>query len=114
MAETHELSAEFKAEMNSLGLHYHEEIYNGIVDYLGPSIHNADAALVACSDPTELATIKTNFLMGKLGLEDGPRLDEAIKEVCHGLGESNTKKHRTTFYYLLTAILQKEAVFHVD
>ncbi len=114
MSKARELSAEFKAEMNNLGLHYHEEIYNGIVDHLGASIHDADGSLVACSDPTELATIKTNFLIGKLGLEDSPRLDEAIKEVCHGLGESNKKKHRTTFYYLLTAILNKESVFHTD
>lgn len=114
MSKTNEMSAVFKSEMNALGLHYHEEIYDGIVDYLGPSIHNEDASLVACSDPKELATIKTSFLMGKLGLEDSPRLDEAIKEVCHGLGESNNKKHRTTFYYLLTAILNKEAIFHTD
>lgn len=114
MSKAHELSAVFKEEMNNLGLHFHEEIYNGIVDHLGPSIHDADASLVACSDPQELKTIKTNFLIGKLGLEDGPQLDEAIKQVCHGLGESNKKKHRTTFYYLLTAILKKEDVFHTD
>jgi len=106
-----ELSVEFKQEMNDLGLHYHEDMYNGIVKHLGPSIHDGDANLVACSDESELKTIKENFLMGKLGLEDSPELDKAIKEVCHGLGESNRKKHRATFYYLLTAILQKESVF---
>jgi hypothetical protein len=114
MSKKEEFSNVFKAEMNSLGLHYHEEIYNGIVDHLGPAIYDADASLVACSDPKELATIKTNFLIGKLGLEDSPELDDAIKQVCHALGESNSKKHRTTFYYLLTAILKKESVFHVD
>ena len=114
MSKKQQISAAFKAEMNNLGLHFHEEIYDGIVDYLGPSIHDADASLVACSDPKELEGIKTNFLMGKLGLEDSPRLDEAIKEICHGLGESNRRKHRTTFYYLLTAILNKESVFHTD
>jgi hypothetical protein len=114
MSETHKLSAAFKKEMNDLGLHFHEEIYDGIVDYLGPSIHDEDASLVACSDPSELETIKTSFLIGKLGLEDSPRLDQVIQEVCHGLGESNRKKHRTTFYYLLTAILNKGDVFHTD
>lgn len=106
-----ETSAEFKAEMNKLGLFYHEELYDAIARYLGPSIHNKDSALVACSDPDELKTIRKNFLIGKLGLEDSDQLDAAIKEVCHGLGESNRQKHRTTFYYLLTAILKKEEVF---
>ncbi len=114
MSKKQEFSTVFKEEMNNMGLHFHEEIYDGIVDYLGPSIYDADASLVACSDPKELETIKTSFLIGKLGLEDSPRLDEAIKEICHALGESNNKKHRTTFYYLLTAIFNKEAVFHKD
>lgn len=111
MATFEEMSNEFKNEMNELGLHYHEDMYDAITKHLGPSIHDGDANLVACSDPAELKTIKENFLMGKLGLEDSPMLDKAIHEVCHGLGESNRKKHRATFYYLLTAILQKESVF---
>ena len=111
MSKTHEVSAAFKSAMNELGLHYHEELYDEIVKYLGPTIHHDDAHLVACSDPEELKTIKTNFLIGKLGMEDGPALDKAIQEICHGLGESNRHKHRTTFYYLLVAILEKESVF---
>ncbi|PHN04315.1 DUF2853 family protein [Flavilitoribacter nigricans] len=106
-----ETSAAFKKEMNNLGIFYHEELYDAITKYLGPSIHDKDAALVACSDPDELKTIKNNFLIGKLGLEDGPQLDAAIQEICGGLGSSNTKKHRASFYYLLTAILNKESVF---
>lgn len=97
--------------MNELGLHYHEELYDAIVNHLGPVIHDKDASLVACSDESERETIKNNFLIGKLGLEDGPHLDKAIEEICHGLGESNRQKHRSTFYYLLTAVLEKESVF---
>jgi hypothetical protein len=112
MSKSEALSAAFKAEMNKLHLHFHEELYDAIVKHLGASIHDEDAHLVACSDPQELETIKKNFLVGKLGMNaDDPRLDEAIQEVCHGLGKSNNKKHRTTFYYLLTAILNKESVF---
>ena len=111
MATYEEALAEFKAEMDVLGMHHEEEVYHAITDYLGPSIYDADAALVACSDPSELATIKTNFLIGKLGLEDGEHLDNAIQQACAGLGQSNTKKHRPTFYYLLTAILNKGDVF---
>lgn len=101
----------FKNEVDSLGIHIHEDMYHAITKYLGPAIHDKDASLVACSDATERETIKKNFLIGKLAMEDGPHLDAAIEEVCHALGESNRTKHRATFYYLLVAILRKESVF---
>jgi hypothetical protein len=111
MSTYEEALAVFKKEMDEMGISYHEELYHQIVNHLGPSIHNRDASLVACSDPEEVKTIKNNFLMGKLGLEDSPALDKAIEEVCGHLGDSNRNKHRATFYYLLVAILRKEDVF---
>lgn len=111
MPTLEETSAAFKAAMNEMHLHYHEDLYNAIVKYLGPTINHADATLVACSDPKELETVKKNFLIGKLGLEDNEELDHLIQQVCHGLGESNNKKYRTTFYYLLVALTKKESVF---
>jgi len=42
----------------------------------GPSIYNADAATVSGSDKSELETVKKNFLIKKLGLSDGPKLDD--------------------------------------
>ncbi len=101
----------FTQELDNLGIYYHEEMYHAITKYLGPSIHDKDASLVACSSPKELASIKTNFLMGKLAMEDSPKLDHAIEQVCGALGQSNRNKHRATFYYLLVAILNKEHVF---
>ena len=101
----------FKAEMDNLGISYHEDLYHEITKHLGPSIHDNDASKVACSDPEELKTIKTNFLIGKLGMEDTPRLDSVLQEACGALGHSNRNKHRATFYYLLVAILKKEDAF---
>ncbi|MEM7574811.1 MAG: DUF2853 family protein [Bacteroidota bacterium] len=100
-----------REDLDKLGIHYHEGLIDAIISYLEPAIHNADAALVACSDKTELATIKNNFLKGKLGLEDEEAMDKAIMEVCHHLGESNNKKHRATFYYLLVGLFKKEELF---
>lgn len=98
-------------ELDDLGIHYHHDLIDGIISHLGPAIHDADASLVACSDEQERATIKQNFLIGKLGLNDSEELDKAIEEVCHAMGQSNTKKHRATFYYLLVAILKQEDHF---
>lgn len=111
MATYEEAVSKFKKQLDDMGLSYHDEMYHAITKYLGPSIHHSDASLVACSDPKELEDIKTKFLMGKLGMEDSPRLDQAIKEACGGLGQSNRNKHRASFYYLLVAILNKESVF---
>lgn len=106
MANYDDAFKQFTDTMNELGLHYHDEGYHAVMKHLGPSVHLADASLVACSDPKELELIKENFLVGKLGYAaDDARLDQAIAEVCGALGESNRHKHRTTFYYLLVAVL---------
>lgn len=99
----------FTSDMNEMGLFYHEESYHAVMKYLGPSVFKADSALVACSDPKEIAYIREHFLVGKLGLdENDSRLDDALRQVCHAFGESNPKKHRPTFYYLLMAILRQD------
>jgi len=77
----------------------------------GPSIYNKDSATVSCSDDSELATVKNNYLIKKLGLKDGPQLDSAIKKVCEKLGTSNRNKYRAMFYYLLCKEFGKESVY---
>ena len=106
--------ASFTKDMDEMNIHYHLGLYHAITKHLGPSIYDRDASLVACSDPSELATIKKNFLIKKLGMEDSEDLDTVIHEICDHLGQSNRQKHRTTFYYLLVARLGKESVFIGD
>lgn len=77
----------------------------------GPSIYKADASTVASSDPSELETVKNNFLIKKLGLADGPELDEAIQKAIETYGKSNRTKYRAVIYYLLTVHFKKEAVY---
>ncbi|GGD91068.1 DUF2853 family protein [Planktosalinus lacus] len=77
----------------------------------GPSIYNADAATVSGSDPSELETVKKNFLLGKLGLSDGPNLDKGIDAVMELYGKSNRNKYRAVVYYLLTKHFKKEAAY---
>jgi len=77
----------------------------------GPSIYNADAATVSGSDKSELETVKKNFLIKKLGLSDGPKLDEAIASVMDAYGKSNRNKYRAVVYYLLARHFKKESVY---
>lgn len=77
----------------------------------GPSIYNADASTVAATDPKELATVRNNFLIKKLGLPDNDKLDEAIDKVMEQYGRSNAYKYRAVVYYLLTLHFKKESVY---
>lgn len=77
----------------------------------GPSIYDADAATVAAGQPEELETVKKNFLIGKLGLPDGPQLLDAINSVMDTYGRSERNKYRAVIYYMLTKHFGKESVY---
>ncbi|MDM9631898.1 DUF2853 family protein [Robiginitalea aurantiaca] len=82
-----------------------------VVTGLGPAIYNRDAALVSGSDESELETVKANFLIKKLGLEDGPHLMHAIKEVIREYGASERNKYRAVVYYILARRFNKEGIY---
>ena len=77
----------------------------------GPAIYNVDASTVAGSDASEIETIRKNFLIKKLGLNDSPRLKEDIEKVLDIYGRSNRTKYRVVVYYLLTKHFGKENVY---
>ena len=77
----------------------------------GPSIYNADASTVAGTQASEIETVKTNFLMKKLGLPDGPQLMDAINSVIETYGRSERNKYRAVVYYMLVKHFGKESVY---
>lgn len=77
----------------------------------GPSIYAPDASKVAGTDPSELETIRRNFLIKKLGLADSPQLMNAINSVLDTYGRSERDKYRAVFYYLLVKHFGKESVY---
>lgn len=77
----------------------------------GPSIYDNDAQTVAASDSAELERIKSNFLIKKLGLKDGPGLMEGIAAAVDTYGKSERNKYRAVFYYLLVKHFGKEKVY---
>ncbi|MFN7267428.1 MAG: DUF2853 family protein [Cereibacter sp.] len=77
----------------------------------GPAIYNADSSTVAGTDTSELETIKTNFLIKKLGLADGPKLMEAIRAVIDTYGKSDSNKYRAVIYYMLVKHFGKDGVY---
>ena len=87
-----------------------EKLVTAIFDSLKLVHENLDAMLVGCTDDSEKATVKKNFLMKKLGLDDSPELDAAVDEICAQMKEDR-QKQRVTFYYLLAKKFGKESVY---
>lgn len=77
----------------------------------GPSIYDNDAQTVAASDKDELDRIKSNFLIKKLGLKDGPNLMDGINAAIDTYGKSERNKFRAVFYYLLVKHFGKEKAY---
>jgi hypothetical protein len=77
----------------------------------GPAIYDNDAQTVAASDSAELDRIKSNFLIKKLGLKDGPALMDGINAAVDTYGKSERNKFRAVFYYLLVKHFGREAAY---
>ena len=111
MSKFDEKVAQYSKFMDEKGLNYDADLLRAVTKGLGPSIYKRDAETVSGSDAKELATVKKNFLMKKLGLAEGPKLDEAIAKVVEAIGKSERSKYRAVVYYLLTLHFKKESVY---
>lgn len=112
MSKRDELIAKYAADLKEkCGITPNMDLLTKVTIGCGPSIYNADASTVSGSSETELATVKNNFLIKKLGLKDGPDLDKGIDSVIEKYGRSNKNKYRAVVYYLLTTHFKKESVY---
>lgn len=112
MSKRDDLIQKYAADMkDKLGMTPDMDLLTKVVIGCGPSIYNADAETVSASDPEEVARVKNNFLIKKLGLSDGPDLDSAIDAVMEKYGRSNRNKYRAVVYYLLTVHFGKQSVY---
>ncbi len=113
MSKRDELITKYAADIkDKIGQTPDMDLLTKVTIGCGPSIYNADASTVSGSDQSELDTVKNNFLIKKLGLADGPKLDEAIDTVLEKYGKSNRNKYRAVVYYLLTKHFGKEAIYN--
>lgn len=112
MSKRDELIVKYAADLkDKCGVTPDMDLLTKVTIGCGPSIYNADSSTVSGTDEKELATVKNNFLIKKLGLKDGPELDKAIAGVIEQYGKSNKNKYRAVFYYLLTKHFKKESVY---
>jgi hypothetical protein len=111
MSKFDEKVALYKKFMDDKDIRSNTELLTAVTKGLGPSIYKKDAETVSGSDPKELETVKKNFLIKKLGLEDTPELDEKIGEVIERIGKSERNKYRAVVYYMLVKKFDKESVY---
>jgi len=111
MSKFDEKVAQYQKFMDGKGLSYDADLLKAVTKGLGPSIYKKDAETVSGSDKKELETVKKNFLIKKLGLADGPELDEAIASVIEKIGKSERNKYRAAVYYMLAVHFGKESVY---
>ena len=111
MSKFEECMDTYRAEFKKLNVSFDDELLTKVAKGCGPSIYNKDAATVATSDSSELATVKNNFLIKKLGMKDSADLDKGIGKVVETFGSSNKNKYRAMFYYLLTKEFSKESAY---
>ncbi len=112
MGKRDEKIEQYTAEAKKLGLSLTSDLIAKVTVGLGPSIYKKDSETIACSQSSELDTVKKNFLQKKLGLSaSDAELDTAIKKVCETMGSSNRNKYRALFYALLTKEFKKESVY---
>ena len=111
MSKLDEKVATYTAALEKMGHKADAALLRSVPKACGPSIYNKHAETVASSSEKELETVKNNFLIKKLGLAAGPKLDEAISKVVDDFGSSNKNKYRAVFYYLLAKHFKKESMF---
>ena len=93
MSKRDELIAKYASDLkDKCGMTPDMNLLTKVTVGCGPSIYNADASTVSGSDNSELETVKNSFLIKKLGLADGPKLDEALASVMDTYGRSNRNK----------------------
>ncbi|KVV15229.1 DUF2853 family protein [Flavobacterium sp. TMP13] len=113
MSTREELILKYESDLkDKCGVTVDMDLLTKVTIGCGPSIYNADSATVSATSKEEVATVKNNFLIKKLGLSDSEDLDAAIEEVIEQYGRSNRNKYRAVMYYLLTVHFKKESVYN--
>ena len=107
-----ELLAKYKAHLSErFHVDVDDDLLEKVTHGLGPAIYNRDASTVSGSSESELETVKQNFLIKKLGLEDSSVLMSAIHGIMDQYGASERTKYRAVVYYMLVIEFNKQSVY---
>lgn len=112
MSKRDELIAKYAKDLKDKCNHVADlALLKKVVIGCGPTIYRDDSSTVSGTDKEELARIRSNFLIRKLGLKDSADLDAGIAAVSEQYGKSNRNKYRAVFYYLLVKHFKRESAY---
>lgn len=105
MTELSDKLAKFKADalaqLEKAGeTNIDDPLLSKLVDNMKLVINNRDALSVAGTDPSELETVRKNFVEKKLGIKDKEKGMAAVSAVADRMSASRAK-NRAAFYYLV-------------
>ncbi len=110
MSETADKLAKMKqtavAQLEQCGVNKinHDQL-DEYVNSLKTMVNNRDAVLVSGTDPSELETVRRNFVVKKCGVEDKDKGMAAINVVVKKMSGIN-QKSRPAFYYMVALHLK--------
>ena len=108
MSRLDDLMEKYAADLTEIGVPVDRAFLFAVVKACGPAIYRKDGSFVATSDKVEMERLKQNFLIGKLGLKEGEKLDAGLAAVTKQY--TKKAKHRAVLYYLLARQFKKRAV----
>jgi len=110
MSKLDDCCAKYAEQMkDKLGMRVDKNLLRAVAKACGPSLYKRDASTVACSQKSELETVKKNFAMKKLGVSEKVA-EKAVADACKKYGKIRTK-HRAVFYYMIVKSTKKTAMF---
>ena len=105
MSELEEKLAKLKAnaasQLNECGVNSIDDgLLDTLVNRLKLIVDNRDALLVSGADPSELETVRKNFVVKKLKIEDKDKGAAAVSAVADKM-KGIRMKNRAAFYYMV-------------
>lgn len=111
MSKRDELIEKYAKVLKEKGVDVDMDLLKKVTIGCGPSIYNRDSSTISANDEAEMERVKKNFLVKKLGLQEGAKLDEGLAAVIEQYGKSDRNKYRAAIYYMLTKHFKKEKVY---
>lgn len=95
------LKAQAESQLKDSGVsNIDDNLLDDLVGRMRLIVNNKDAVLVSGTDPSELETVRTNFVVKKLGVEDKDKAMTAINKVADKMSGIKMK-NRAAFYYMV-------------
>jgi hypothetical protein len=109
MATQIELIDKYKKELSKLKVKVDDVLLKAVVKSLGPAVYRDDASKISAADAAELERVKQNFMIKRLGLPNGPKLETLLNQAIDKMGRGNKHKSRAVLYYIITRDTKREA-----